>query len=292
MKKILITGIEGFTGGHLEKFFKEKNFDVYGTAFNENSNEKHFTCDIRDRNKIESVVVDIEPDYIIHCAAISFVGEKNPALLYDVNVIGTQNLLEAAVKSGKQIEKIIIASSATIYGNQESFVLNENMCPAPVEHYGISKLAMENLARTYFNKLNIIVTRPFNYTGIGQAGHFLIPKIVKHYKKRKPVIELGNVDVSREFNDIKFVIEIYYKLMQSQHRSEVINVCTGKAIMLMDVIKMMNKIAGYDIEVKVNPSFIRKNEIKTLSGSVRKLNELNLLDSDYPLYNTLVEMYG
>ena len=113
---------------------------------------------------------------------------------------------------------------------------------------------MECLAKNYFSKLPIIITRPFNYTGVGQADHFLIPKIVNHYKNKKNSIELGNLDVKREFNDIRFVCEAYKKLLESEARSEVVNIASENPIALMDIIDIMNKISGYKIEVKVNSS--------------------------------------
>ena len=112
----------------------------------------------------------------------------------------------------------------------------------------------------------------------------MIPKIVNHYKNKKNSIELGNLDVKREFNDVMFVCEVYKKLLESEARSEVVNIASENPIALMDIIDIMNKISGYKIEVKVNPAFVRKDEIKTLCGSSKKLFsivgeiELGMLD--------------
>ncbi|MDP2893391.1 MAG: GDP-mannose 4,6-dehydratase, partial [Sulfurimonas sp.] len=163
------------------------------------------------------------------------------------------------------------ASSATVYGNQGVEVLDETLCPKPTNHYGASKYAMESLARNFFEKLNIIIARPFNYTGINQEDNFLIPKIIKHFKEMKQTIELGNIDVSREFNDVGYVCEIYKKLLESPISSEVVNLSANRGIKLLDVIDMMNEMAGYNIEVKINPDFVREGEIKTLTGSCEKL---------------------
>ena len=290
-KKVLITGIDGFTGKYLESFFEKKGYEIFGTVLSETDSKNYFTCDIRKSSDIQDVIANVQPNYILHLAAISFVGESDSSLIYDVNVIGTQNILDAVIKSKLNPEKIIIASSATVYGNQGKEVLDESMCPMPVNHYGISKLAMEHVVRTYFDKLNIIMTRPFNYTGTGQAEHFLIPKIVKHYQEKAEIIELGNLHVAREFNSIDFVAKVYMELMQSNINSETVNLCSSKAIKLLDVIEMMNDISGYEIEVRVNPAFVRENEIPVLRGSVEKLSELiGKVDSDN--FNvTLKQMY-
>ncbi len=178
--KVLVTGLEGFTGIYLETLLREKGYEVYGTSLADSSKPHIFTCNITKRIEIKTIVEDICPDFVIHLAAISFVGESNASLIYDVNVIGIENLLEALLGLEKKPQKVILVSSATVYGNQAVEILDETLCPKPINHYGFSKLAMEHLSSTYFDTLPIIITRPFNYIGIGQGEHFLIPKIVSH----------------------------------------------------------------------------------------------------------------
>ena len=175
---VLITGIDGFTGKHLEAFLNAKGYNVFGTVIEESKNENYLKCDIRNKEEVDIVISKVKPDYIFHLAAISFVGETDKSMIYDVNVLGTQNILDSVLLFEIEPKKIIIASSATVYGNQDENTLDETMCPKPVNHYGYSKLAMEHLATTYFNKLDIIITRPFNYTGIGHSKNFVIPKII------------------------------------------------------------------------------------------------------------------
>jgi nucleoside-diphosphate-sugar epimerase len=184
-----------------------------------------------------------------------------------------------------------LASSAPVYGNKGKEVLDESMCPAPVNHYGSSKLSMEFMAANFFKTLNIIITRPFNYTGVGQESHFLIPKIVEHFKEGKKEIELGNIHVAREFNDINYVIDVYHKLLLTDTRSTIVNLSSNNPIKLLDVIETMQEITGYEIKIKVNPAFVRPNEIKSLAGSTKKLQNIIHIDKSYSLKNTLVEMY-
>jgi len=265
-KKVLITAINSFTGIHLKTELEKAGYDLFGTTSK--------TCDITKKDDIKKVLKDIRPDYIIHLAGISYAAHGVDTDFYSVNTIGTLNLLDTIVELKLNPKKILLASSATVYGNQGLGVLDESLCPKPANHYGASKYAMETLARNYFDKLPIIITRPFNYTGIGQADHFLIPKIVSHYKENKKTIELGNLDVSREFNDITYICEIYKKLLESDCKSEVVNLSSNKAIKLLDIIKMMNEIANYSIKVEVNPAFVRKDDIVSLSGSTTKLFSL------------------
>lgn len=273
-KRLLITGIAGFSGYHMESWFRDRGYDVYGTTEREPRQPNHFKCDIRNKDEISQLIEMIKPNYVIHMAAISFVGERDISRIYDINVIGTCNLLDALSNLETAPKKVILASSATIYGNQNSEILDESMCPNPVNHYGCSKLAMEQMASTYGEKFPIVITRPFNYTGPGQAEHFLIPKIVAHYRQKNDQIELGNLHVEREFNDIRDVCRVYEKLLDSSVGSQTVNLCTGRGIALLDVIEIMNEIAGYTIDIKVNPAFVRPNEIKRLVGSTEELVSL------------------
>lgn len=291
MKKVLITGINGFTGIHLEKYLIGQGFDVYGTVITKAKQKNHIQCDITKKEQVANVLSSVVPDYVIHIAAISFVGESNASLIYDVNVIGTENILQSLVDNGIKPKKVILASSATVYGNQGKEVLDESMCPQPVNHYGCSKLSMEHMASNYFNTFDIIVTRPFNYTGVGQESHFLIPKIVDHFKAGKKEIELGNIHVAREFNDINYIIDVYHKLLHSDAKSTIVNLSSNNPIKLLDVIESMQKIAEYEIEIKINPAFVRPNEIKSLAGSTAKLTTLigNIESKEFE--DTLKDMF-
>ena len=201
------------------------------------------------------------------------------------------NLLDALVLLPTAPKKVILASSATVYGDQGCEVLDESMCPKPVNHYGCSKLAMEQMASNYQSRLPLLITRPFNYTGPGQESHFLIPKIVSHYREGKKEIELGNLHVEREFNDIRDICKMYSALLESDIIDERVNLCTNRGIALLDVIGMMNEIAGYEITVSVNPAFVRPNEIKRLVGSSVKLEAMIGEIPLRPFRETLEMMY-
>ncbi len=292
-KKVLIIGIESFTGVHLHSYLKQCGYDVYGTMLNQTNEKNIFHCDITSKDMIKSIITNIMPAYIINLAGISFVDTKNKELFYKINVIAVENILEAILEIEDYTPlKTILVSSATVYGNQAKNILDEEMIPNPINHYGISKLAMEQIAKTYFNKIDIVITRPFNYTGVGQTDNFLIPKIVSHYKENKGVIELGNTNVFREFNDVKYVCEIYRKLLESNIKNEIVNISSNRVISLKEVMKYMNNIAGYSLEVKVNPKFIRANEIISLSGSTNKLFKLLGVIEQKDFIETLKDMYN
>ena len=290
---VLIIGIDSFTGKHLKLYLEKYDFFVYGTTISSSEVDTIFQCDITKKDEIKIVLHNVRPEYIFNLAAISFVGNENKELFYKVNVITVENILESILEIEEyKPKKTILVSSATIYGNQDSNLLNESMTPNPVNHYGVSKLAMEQIAKTFFDKLDVVITRPFNYTGVGQAENFLIPKIVSHYKDEKESIELGNMEVFREFNDIEYVCEVYKKLLELDIKSVIVNIASNRTIALTDVIKNMNEIAGYEINIKINPAFVRENEIVKLSGSPDKLFDLVGEIKQKDFIDTLKDMYN
>ncbi len=289
--KVLITGIRGFTGVHLKEKLVKAGYAVYGLVNGAVQNSNEFSCDITNYEEVCSALSKVKPDYIIHLAAISFVPYGNIEAIYQVNLFGTCNILRALDELNIKPRKILIASSANVYGNPKLDVINESCCPLPVNDYANSKLAMENVARIYFDKFPIVITRPFNYTGIGQEQHFLIPKIVAHYKCKANTIELGNVDIVRDFSDVEFVVSAYHKLIESNACSVIVNICSGKGYSIKDIISCMNKLAGYEMRIQVNPEFVRENEIKCLVGSNELLFELIGRQAIYSLPEILSEIY-
>jgi nucleoside-diphosphate-sugar epimerase len=141
-------------------------------------------------------------------------------------------------------KRVLIASSANVYGNVAG-ILGESQPAAPVNHYAVSKLAMEHMVHTWFDRLPIVITRPFNYTGIGQSQQFLVPKIVDHFVRRAAMIELGNLDVERDFSDVRFVARAYRGLLEYDCAGQTVNICSGRPYTLRWILQMMQTISGY-----------------------------------------------
>ncbi len=261
--KILVTGANGFTGQHFVAQALK-----YGHVVHD------LKSDLTQPDTLKAEVLDAKPELVVHLAAISFVGHADNPAFYQVNVVGTTNLLDALLGLKTPPKKILIASSANVYGNTLTSPIHEYQEPAPVNHYAMSKLAMEYMAKTYLERLPIFFTRPFNYIGPGQAPSFVIPKMIEHFVKRMPRIELGNLDVAREFNDVRFVVESYIALLRYAEVGETYNICSGSPVELSAVLDLLSEMTNHAIEVNVNPAFVRANEIKSLSGSPDKLLKL------------------
>lgn len=229
----------------------------------------------------------------MHLAAIAFVAHGDIDQIYRVNVAGTRNLLEALATAPKKPAAVLLASSANIYGNADAGVIGEDVPAAPANDYAVSKLAMEYMARLWMDKLPVIVVRPFNYTGVGQAENFLLPKIVAHFRRREPRIELGNLHVWRDFSDVRVVAASYRHLLAAGGAAigRTFNVCSGKAYSLGEALDMMAGIAGYKIDVHVNPAFVRANEVVRLTGDNTRLQGVVGTIDPLPLEHTLRWMY-
>jgi nucleoside-diphosphate-sugar epimerase len=135
------------------------------------------------------------------------------------------------------------------------------------------------------------MVRPFNYTGVGQSLNFLIPKIVDHFRRRAPLLELGNLDVVRDFSDVRSVVHRYRLLLESNSRGDVFNVCSGQGYSLFEILQIMREVSGHNPEIKVNPAFVRVNEVHRLVGSDKKLNATVGEVPDIPLRETLQWMF-
>jgi nucleoside-diphosphate-sugar epimerase len=288
IQRALITGIPGFTGRYVAAALESAGYQVFGTCYGEHSaGETVFSVDLCDPVRLGEVVAAVEPQLVVHLAAVSFVAHDNVDAIYRTNVVGTRNLLAALAKHAPTVESILLASSANIYGNSTASPLTENTLPNPANDYAVSKLAMEYMAKLWEDKLPLFVVRPFNYTGVGQSTDFLLPKIVEHFKRRSTVIELGNLDVWRDFGDVRRVAQAYTKLLAAKPIGKTINICTGQTHSLREVLAMMEGMTGLHPEIRVNPAFVRQNEVRVLSGNNQLLKSLIGEWSGLPLEETL-----
>lgn len=272
-KRVLVTGSEGFTGQYLVGELERFGYEVLGLGSHASEASGYVQADLTDADALKNALAEAQPDIVVHLAALAFVGHGDPNAFYQVNLMGTRNLLEAIAACGKTPESVLIASSANVYGNQAEGELNELTPPAPANDYAVSKLAMEYMTKTWLPKLPITLVRPFNYTGVGQAENFLLPKIVSHFKRKETIIELGNLDVWRDFSDVRAVVQAYRKLIERKAVGETFNVASGKTHSLREVVALCSELSGHELKVEVNPEFVRANEVKTLCGSATKLRD-------------------
>jgi nucleoside-diphosphate-sugar epimerase len=292
-KRALITGLTGFTGRYVAHELRAAGYEVFGTITpGHTPGAGEFAVDLGDRAGLAAMVQQVKPDVVAHLAAIAFVGHGDVEQIYRVNVAGTRNLLEALAGLEKKPSAVLLASSANIYGNTEVGVIGEDVPAAPANDYAVSKLAMEFMAKLWQDKLPLIVVRPFNYTGIGQHENFLLPKIVSHFRRKAADIELGNLHVWRDFSDVRMVAQSYRRLLAAAPAGQTFNICSGHGYSLGEALDMMADIAGYRINVHVNPAFVRANEVVRLVGDNHRLVNTTGPLAAVPLADTLRWMYS
>ena len=299
-RRALVTGLRGFTGGYVARELAAAGYRVFGTAMPGGAGRaglasapgtgpgiEVLAVDLCDRPAVAAMVETVQPDVVVHLAGIAFVGHSDVEQIYRVNVAGTRNLLEALAGARHKASSVLLASSANIYGNARVPVIDEEVAPAPANDYAVSKLAMEYMARLWMDKLPITIARPFNYTGQGQSENFLLPKIMAHFRRQERRIELGNLAIARDFSDVRSVARSYRRLLAKAPAGEAFNVCSGRSHSLGEVIDMASEIAGYRIDVVVNPAFVRANDVLTLTGSNAKLAGVIGPIESPPLFDTL-----
>ncbi|MBU9518380.1 GDP-mannose 4,6-dehydratase [Burkholderia multivorans] len=298
-RRAFVTGLTGFTGRYIAQRLEDAGYEVWGTVAPGAPRPDDpalarctlLSVDLLDADAVRAAAADARPDAVVHLAARAHVANDEPSQTYAVNIMGTRNLLAALAGLDRRPSAVLLASSANIYGNATAGVLDESTPPAPANDYAVSKLAMEYAAKLWTDRLPIVIARPFNYTGVGQSEAYLLPKLVAHYARNAPRISLGNLDVSRDFSDVRDVTAAYLRLLEAAPAGDTFNVCSERAYSLKEVLAMLSRIAGYVIDVTVDPRFVRHNEVKHLSGSRDKLRraigELPLT----PLDETLRWMY-
>lgn len=275
--RVLVTGRYGFTGRYVADVLAARGWDVWGLGHrvSPDAGQCDRAADLTDPEAVTRVIAEIRPDAVLHLAGIAFVAHGNLDDIYRVNLMGTRNLLGALTRTGHGARGVVLASSANVYGNARQSPITEDTPTNPINDYAVSKLAMEYASKLFADDLPIVIARTFNYTGVGQDSNFLVPKIVAHFRERAERIELGNLDVARDFSDVRDVARIYTDLLESEAaRGQTVNLCSGRSIALGNIIEMCRRFTGHAMEAAVNPAFVRHNEIKDLRADPARLETL------------------
>lgn len=287
--KCLITGITGFVGSHLAELLLSKGHEVFGTSRWRSQTEnigqiknkiKLIEADMRDSHSTDKVIKEVQPDYIFHLAAQSFVQASwvSPADTMETNVIGTINLLEAVRRAN--INPVMqIACSSEEYGevNENEIPIKETHQLRPLSPYGVSKVAEDMLGYQYFKSygLKIIRTRGFNHTGPRRGEVFVTSNFSKQIAeiekgKKDPVILVGNLTATRDFTDVRDMVNAYLLAVEKGAPGEVYNICSGKGRKIQEVLDILLKFSKIKITVKQDPARMRPSDVMILLGDNSK----------------------
>lgn len=294
--KVFITGATGFVGSHVCAELEEKQIDYLAMVRSckdiKQNREKYIEASLQDKARMEQILRDYQPDAVLHLAAVASPTFGEITQIYDVNVTGSENLLEAARQSCKEGTRVVFASTAGVYGNQEVNLLHEKLPYNPVNHYSYSKMVMEFLSENYMDDLDIHIVRPFNMIGIGQQEKFLVPKLVNSYVKKIPTLKLGNMDTVRDYIDINYAAKVFVELLTKDVvNNRIYNICTGKATKGTELLQMLSDITGYQPEIEITSEFVRKNEIWHMVGDPKRLeNFMKSAEKSKSVREILLEM--
>lgn len=276
-KKILLTGGNGFIGTKLCKLLQERGHDFLVLTNRETEffmPECLKQVDLNDAQALQQAVSEYRPDAIAHLAAIASPVYGDVPAIYRVNVCGTENLLNAACCLPEQT-RVVLISTAGVYGAQEEPYLHEALPFNPLNHYSYSKMITEVMSRQYADRLSIQIVRPFNIVGRGQNENFLIPKLVKAFRERVPQLKMGNLDAVRDFVSVDFCVQVLYDLLFAEKTIQpALNICTGCGNSCRDVLNLLEELTGYCPEIVVSEDFVRSNEIWSLVGDTHRLDAM------------------
>ncbi len=280
--KALLTGAGGFCGRHLMSYLEKQGVEVHtlsSRTFGESP--RHHVIDLNNVSAMTSALVSVQPDYVFHLAGISHASD--PALFYQVNTQYAVRLLYAMEQASLGDRPALLVGTSAEYGlvSAEQLPIREDLQPRPYNHYGISKLAqtLEGLSAAGKGR-HVVVVRPFNIIGAGMPEHLALQSFARQVAEIKkglipPVIEVGNLESSRDFIDVHDSTEIYWRLVRTPSAwGEVINVCSGRETNIGYLLSRLVDMAGISIEVRTNPSRFKQIDVKSHYGSVEKMRRV------------------
>lgn len=252
-RRVTILGGHGFMGRWLVAHLQEAGCLV--------SAPRRAEVDVADIDSLRGEIRRHRPDAIINLAGISSVVHEDVAALYETNTLGHLRLLQAVAELAP-MSRVFLASTANVYGKGatgQAFRETDN--PAPRNHYAVSKLAAELVQAQFPDICAVSVARPFNGIGRGQAQTFLVAKLVDAYKRRVEVIELGNVDVRRDFVDVRDLCYMWEALITADSPPPVVNFGNAEAVALVDILATLARLSGHHVRVEVAPRLVRAADL-------------------------------
>ncbi len=302
MKKYFVTGINGFVGGYFVDyvFSVEPDADIFGLGIEEGTKIKNIqykSVNLCDKQMVYKETAKYKPDYIVHLAAVSSVAKSwgSPAECFLNNNACFLNLVDA-VRQNKLSTRILSVGSSEEYGfydepMKEDFVLH------PKSPYSVARLSQEYLSKLYVDRfgLDIVMTRSFNHIGPGQSTQFVIPSFIDQLVKIadgkiENKMMVGNIDVARDFTDVRDVVDAYYKILKKAPNRQVYNVCSGKAVKLREIIDNTSKQLGIKPNIVVDPARVRINDVKLVVGDNTKIKQELGWQPKYMLQQTIADI--
>jgi GDP-4-dehydro-6-deoxy-D-mannose reductase len=291
--KTWVTGADGFVGRHLVAAFRAAGDEVH-EAHGPHA-PGNLGLDVRDAAAVAARVAEVKPAAIVHLAGASSVAASHadPAGCLAVNAGGTLNVL-AAVRAHAPSARVLLVSSGEVYGAQAGGVpAPEEAALQPLSPYAASKVAAEVLGLQFHRAygLDVVVARPFNHLGAGQAASFVVPSFARQLVdirrgRAAPVLKVGNLSPVRDFSHVLDVVAGYRVLLGHGRAGEAYNVCSGEGLSIRTLLEALCRRAGVEVSVEVDAARVRPVELPWLVGAAGKLEALGWRRS-HPLEEAL-----
>ena len=291
--KALITGSRGFVGQHLKTQLETHGYTVCGVDLNKGENTK--PVDILDKQAVSECINDEKPDVIFHLAAQSNVplSWKNPQHTFEVNVIGSINLLEAVCEKNPQCRVILIGSSDEYGATGILAPISEDYALNPKNPYAESKRTQEKIAALYASaySLDICMTRSFNHSGPGQGLGFIIPDlcsgIVAVESGKADSVKVGNLDTVRDYTDVRDIVKAYRLIYEKGKPGEVYNVGSGTGRKGKEILDLLKNMAKCEIRTSEDEEKMRASDTPILVCNNNKLQSHTGWSPEIPIEKTL-----
>ena len=288
MVRYLITGANGFCGRHLADLLSGDNNQVYGISRSipddlvlRHPDVTYEQCNLIDHASVFNLLKKVKPDCIFHLAAESSVASswKSPINILNNNVLSQINIFEA-VRELELSTRIIVAGSSEEYGliNESDLPVNENCCFNPLSTYAVSKISQDMLGYQYYKSYNmdIVRVRSFNLTGPGRPPTYALSSFAYQIaeiekKKSKNIISVGNLDVKRDYTDVRDAVKGYYKIALEAKPGEVYNLCSGKAYNLKDLLNILISFSTTKVNIEIDKSKYRPSDLPIMLGDNTKI---------------------
>jgi GDP-4-dehydro-6-deoxy-D-mannose reductase len=316
MKKILITGASGFVGGHFIRFLSNRpdDFEIHAISRKQpawdffpefpslNARFAFHQADLMDMPRITSLIEKIQPDYILHLAAQSSVGESwnTPVASFTNNTTIFLNVVEA-VRLNDNAARILSIGSSEQYGvvSEKDLPIKEDSPQRPANPYAVARVAQEQLAMVYTEGfgLDICCARSFNHCGPGQTDRFVASAIAKQFAQislglQDPVIEIGDGTIIRDFLDVRDVVAAYVLILKKGITGQVYNVCSGRGYAISDLVKLLADRLQIPVRIKQDPMKRRPQDNPHIVGSSEKIQTELDWHPQITLADSMQEMSG
>lgn len=305
MVKVLVTGINGFVGSHVAHELHRRGYLVYGTGIQKNLDpflygfvEEYVSCDLTDIDSVRRISLK-QVDAVINLAGFASVGDSyGKAELYNKVNVGVHTNLYQECLNQSVSPRIIAVSTGAVYDPFQKMPLGESSRLADRKksnEYIVSKQIMEEEVLKFTKQgLRCVIARPFNHTGPGQQPGFLLPdlynQIILSTKSNDPML-VGNLDTKRDFTDVRDVARAYVDLALCESKnlsSEVYNICSGRSVSGREILEMLSNCLGLiGLDVQIDPSKLRKNEIMDIYGSNQRLTDDTGWKTEYKISKTV-----